>query len=851
MRASATALVAIALLLALVFWLVRARIDAVVPVSGIAEARALWDPLALDGVPPAEPTGLPPADQGPPPLAGGREAVRSTLGLRCLVFGRVVDEQRAPIAGAEVRLLAMSGRWTTDTAVLDANFAGGGNDGFHTSTDVRGRFVFEAPLPTTEHVVLDVRPDPHHAILEREFGPRGPRNQPRLVAGANDLGDMVVALTGAVEGRVVDEQGNPIPRPRLRLERGQGKYSNTTGDEEGRFVLGHAPESARAFTVSAHGWLTRENIPVQIELGRTRSVPDVVLARAPSITGVVVDAQGTPIEKATVRGTPVRGGWGGHIASGADGTFVLYLQSFGPHTLEVRASKELIVWTGARGETFLPGRTDLRVVLEPLPRMRFRVVDALTRQPVEYFGLGFDEDHGNGFFMPARDVVIAPHSGGVAEVPLLQGATRVTVEAPSYAPLRAEVVPGAEQTLALSPGSSIKGRVVKGGVPVAKAGLIALRAYLASERQPVRGTGAIGTIPDVGDLVARRPEVETNDDGTFVIPDLPAGSFTLQIDSPGMAETSISGLEVRAQTVLDAGDVELPRESIVRGKVLTAAGESPADIDVMVDLRTGGKHMRAMLDGSFEFTALRAGTHTISWRRASERTPLHLEDEREQTFDLVPGETREFVFDARDSRPTRVVVRVLRHGEPLPNVTVSAIQREPKPKGPATKHIGITGPDGVCEGVVESGVRFDLVALGQGVGVIGVGGRDLLAEVGGRIDRTILVSLGSLRVVLDSSIHIPEQGRVSVTLTPAHGEPRTWAFFTEEFPDKPPRDSTWSGHELRIGDLSSGDYEARLSAVRLDPDPKLPGKSKQTVLFDRPDVRFMIAEDRMTTIFAP
>ncbi len=109
-----------------------------------------------------------------------------------------------------------------------------------------------------------------------------------------DLGRVVLSAGHRVVGRVVDEEGRPVPPARVVAA---GDRFETTTDAEGRFALDGVPEGVVGVGVAAEGY--EEHAGQAIVRGGD-ATHDVTLLRAAIVAGVVWTKRGRP---------PTASGW--------------------------------------------------------------------------------------------------------------------------------------------------------------------------------------------------------------------------------------------------------------------------------------------------------------------------------------------------------------------------------------------------------------------------------------------------------------------------------------------------------------------------------------------------------------
>jgi len=145
-----------------------------------------------------------PARRGATPTASGA------------ISGRVYAAATgAPIQGATVSLAVDAGLDPDSPAVLQLPFTGRAERGPTAVTDAFGRFRFDAVLPGTYRLV--VRPGAYRGrYLPMSYGAvrANDAGRPISIRAGEEIRDAEVALTtgAAIEGRVVDEAGEPLSR---------------------------------------------------------------------------------------------------------------------------------------------------------------------------------------------------------------------------------------------------------------------------------------------------------------------------------------------------------------------------------------------------------------------------------------------------------------------------------------------------------------------------------------------------------------------------------------------------------------------------------------------------------------
>jgi protocatechuate 3,4-dioxygenase beta subunit len=205
------------------------------------------------------------------PLEGSPALVAIQLEPAAALAGRLTDAGGRPIAGAVVTL-----QEPPSPRVL---------------TDGDGRFLLDG-----------LAPGRREAVALRPGGRRLARAAVELKVGPNPL-DLTVPAGLPVSGRVVDEQGAPVPAARLFLE-GEDPEDRwlAVGAEDGSFLLTGIPEGDYRLSVLAAGFAQPEPRPVRIagaplhgltlRVGRGGSITGSLIGLAPrDLNGLVIRAR--------------------------------------------------------------------------------------------------------------------------------------------------------------------------------------------------------------------------------------------------------------------------------------------------------------------------------------------------------------------------------------------------------------------------------------------------------------------------------------------------------------------------------------------------------------------------------
>jgi len=321
-------------------------------------------------------------------IGTGDAQVRLTLASGAPVTGRVVDDRGAAIANARVRYAGSDGSQQASAQL----------DGAVTGAD--GSFRFAA-LPAGSFRFVATHPE------------RAPGTSPLVTLDGRTAHDGVVitlAVGAVVRGRVVDAQRHPIAAAQVRIgpaERGRGRQLDGPrqgySDAQGRFELRGLPRTALS-AVALHETGASQVVAVDTTAG---DVGEVVLTLdvTGTISGVVVDPQGQPVEGAQVSAGPAFGAGRPPIdpaqlrlrglpqeLTDAAGRFTLTGLLTGSYQISASPARAQGRGRGrARdGITATTGDTNVRLVLEPDGGVRGRVAFSDGTVP-ELFTVGVQQ----------------------------------------------------------------------------------------------------------------------------------------------------------------------------------------------------------------------------------------------------------------------------------------------------------------------------------------------------------------------------------------------------------------------------------------------------------------------------
>jgi hypothetical protein len=619
-------------------------------------------PLLTRRNPPELPRGPEPAPAGAavevprrpaPPPEDARLLAARVLELEAAerrVSGRVLDAEGRPLAGAELGLRRLS-RPLLDAlatgAVLDRSLSGpDGSFEFAVPLDLSGTYVVEAALlgraGARSAEILGRDPGSWTVVLVLEEG---------LVLTGRLRSSRGVPLQGLVR---VHDLGRSERPPAPDLEASAGSHADGSFRVEGlrpgpKMVVATAPGHAERI-VSPWELRPAEERRIEIELVPGRRLRGKVqgLSRP---TGLLVAARslvpgGAPTfvrSGAGVQSQVSGAGTGGEVwtaRTDAEGRF----EFEGLPHVALRLSVADDMGAPLAEAEAAADAEELDLAVRGGSGIEGRVVDARSGAPIESFAV-----------VPLRDPSpLAPlDSGGVLrrdpegrfEIPVRGGgAWYVAAEAPGHA--RAVAGPfelGRDEwrrgvELALPQATLLLGRVLdEQGVPVGGARILVRELGQAQ-------TGAARA--EAGPVRARAARSEA--DGSFLVPDLAAGSVHLEVRHEEFAPLASGPHPLPEGTTFRIPDLQLVRGGSIRGMVRTRAG-SPDALALVSIVPEGivGESAVVPTDGQGRFgcSGLAPGAYRVSVIQAEGRllvleagTPLV------RTASVGPGTRAELEF---------------------------------------------------------------------------------------------------------------------------------------------------------------------------------------------------------------
>ena len=560
---------------------------------------------------------------------GAESAVALKLARAATITGSVVDETtRKPVAG--VRVGASSGGF----------FFGGRRQRLERSarTDAQGKFRLSglAPRAYTVSATRD-------GFLSSSIS--------GVTAGTSSAGtaNLALARAASIAGKVVDEKGAAMAGARVRIERDGGMRGmmrrgpaaflggqSALSGPDGAFRIRNLT-AGRNLLLEAEksGYTTGRRPGVNLKTGEAVANVSLVLKKGIEARGKVVDAQGKPVANAEVRialRDPSQG-MGGQIrvairgmasserpdaTSGADGTFVVRGLEEGEYSATVsrdgygrKVAQGLPVKAGA--ENVWPAITIPNGVA-----VAGFVKDSAGRgiPGAQLFAIALGEG-----FRPAETTTDLE---GRFRVDGLAPNSQIflNVSAEGYGGAQRSATPPAEDiTIVLKTAGTVRGRVEDGDTkqPVTD---------FTVSRAAGRGPGGGGIMINIANGRGTGDRSFQSQDGTFELPDIPPGKWTIRASAAGYRTGETSGVDVGEGETKEGLVITLRKGGSLAGRVLDPAkgtGVPNATVSWRASGDGGGGPMAFMgrmgggntstttdADGRFRFDGLPTGRVTVT-----------------------------------------------------------------------------------------------------------------------------------------------------------------------------------------------------------------------------------------------
>lgn len=622
----------------------------------------------------------------PPPSA-------SAAAPRALITGRVVDWEGHPLEGATARIAAL-GDWAAGVDATRYDDPAYGRKrthfGFEARTDANGSFVLDVPMPDADETRLSIVPDRYHRRVGRIAGAGRTEWLAPLQDGPLDAGTFKLAPTGAVEGRVVDENGAPLAGVLINggLDPRRRTAVPTRTGPDGRFELLHVTPGRTELIASLPGKRDALRTDVIVHAGATREIEALVLEPTLRLEGVLVDHAGDPIAGQLVRCSSLDGRRVIRAKSGQDGRFSLDLPSVDEHRLRIdrrgsAPAEQLVRGHDPSAEDLPPA---LRIQLFEAPPATFRVVDDETGRVIERFGFAIVPP---GIDAPRPRAVARPR--GEASGTARRGVDRVAVIAPGFVLstvlVAEDLEPAATQTVRLSRGARVTGVLMAGDLPIGGA---SVNVQLGQ----VRALTSVAVDSLGREIETFRPSTlppataVTRADGTFEVTGLDAGLH--RVTFRGRADVRVDRwpVEVAALGSVELGEIDVERAvpSSVRGRIHLPPGVSTAGLVAHLEGFPGCGPVDA--SGQFRFDGVPPGTYVIGWNEL----PGTLAESAGLGVVVPPDARCDVELDAREHTVGTVEATVFDAAGPRSGLRVAVVDAA----SGRTEIIGLTSSSGLA-----------------------------------------------------------------------------------------------------------------------------------------------------------
>lgn len=470
---------------------------------------------------------------------------------------------------------------------------------------------------------LWLRPRPRAPDGEYAEGPK--RARP-LGAVSRPASEPAPAGDATIEGRVLDPDGKPATKARVLALRQRDRDELMTAgraplpkgapaDAEGRFqITGLAPGRYNV-AATAPGLTGAFASGVSVKSGQGTTIELRLRRDGVTVSGRVLDAGGGPIPGATVRAL-FYSRLGTQDAPPESAVFEAIADESGAYSLQLPAGRQSLTaeasgYTTGREYLDLASNTSQDFRLEPAARISGRVLARSDRAPIAGAEVVAEasERQPDGFVEP----VTTDEQGAFRFTTLRAGSYRLRAR-------KGPLVGALEQPLAISVVAPHDGAEV----------LVEVGLVLSGTVKDKQGKGVaearVSVYPERAMGRALRPSTGTTDpEGRYRVEGLQPGRLRWGVSVTGYPGAS-GAVTLEADQTLD---ITLEDGVIVKGVVLTSAGQPAAGADLEAQVRPAsrdamftGDRAKADAQGRFEMKRLGAGELTLSARFEQETASL-------------------------------------------------------------------------------------------------------------------------------------------------------------------------------------------------------------------------------------
>jgi protocatechuate 3,4-dioxygenase beta subunit/biopolymer transport protein ExbD len=515
---------------------------------------------------------------------GSRVDLAIKLGPGADAFGRVVDEKGKPLKGVDI--------WTSiGTSVMPS-----------VKTDERGRYVCKGLSPKVGEYIIHANLQGYESSWVKVKVERPGRiNLPDIV--------MRESPTGTIEGRVTDQQGNPIPSATIEvgLSLSMSYRVETSSDKNGDFKL-DVHEGDLFVAAGAKGFSPSLK-SLKLKAGERKRV-EFKLLPGKRLSGYVVDSSGNPVEGAYVFvgmpreiAFPQARLFMKHIRTNAQGFFEV--EDLPDAELSISVLKKGLA--GVRDRRVKAGE-ELKLILGRGGRIAGTVLDAETLRPIKRilvkFGMPELKPGERLASIPAswieKGFSISTEEGKFTLQELQPGLTyKIIIYAEGYTPYVIErIIPSPDfkpedLVIRLERTKALKGIVLgPEGRPVSNATVRTFSKEFSRVISPWANLKKEGL-----------HSVLTSSDGSFEI-EAPSGEFYISVEHPEFA-IAIAG-PFTPETFPKAAEIKLKGGGTIEGHVFSGKEPIEGATLQLTLLELPGMHFKfspySVEDSPFELT---------------------------------------------------------------------------------------------------------------------------------------------------------------------------------------------------------------------------------------------------------
>ncbi len=550
-----------------------------------------------------------------------KQGVRVPLERGQAITGRVVDGESSPIAEASVQLEKAQARGGHGMMRM---MDGGDPDRFTGTSDSEGRFEVRG-VPAGTYDVTVKRPGFAKARVDGVEMAEGDKPV--------DVGDVTMQPGERLHGYVVDGEGLPVEGaeisvaeaggPKMMMMVGPGgpprdEKPAAVSDPSGFFQLEDlSPTATYDISASRGGYLGGNAAGLQ--LPRTEPV-ELKLEPASDITGKVLDPEGNPIAGANVnmtRSTSIEMGGSAmqmmmmsSEETDSEGVFLFEDQRPGTVSLAATASG----WQEAKLQDIeVPKGEDLSVdlPLKPGSIVEGRIFAADGRAAIGA-RVSKVQEGGQGMRMGGMGGSPSDGSGYYRLEGLVPGTVSIEATHDDY--------PRVVKDIEVKEGLNALDLHFEGGQEVT--------GIVMDEEGKTVGGAAVRLVP-AGRFYGG-PETTSNGDGSFTMPGVPDGDYSLRADAEGYAsareDTTIS---VSGQPVAGL-EIRMSKGATIVGQIVGLSEDEYSRVAVSASgsLLFGGESSPIDRNGNFRIENMRPETYTVvgsvanSGRQAREKVTI-------------------------------------------------------------------------------------------------------------------------------------------------------------------------------------------------------------------------------------